>query len=207
VTSSRTAHTRVATAADAPAIVEIYRPAITDRATSFEVDVPSPSEMAARITSTLESYPWLVCEEGGEIIGYAYGTRHRDRAAYQWCVEVSAYVRDGQHRRGVGRVLYELLFELLTAQGFHVAYAGITLPNHASVAFHQAMGFEPVATYHDIGYKFGKWHDVVWLARRLVPVQAPAGEPIPFAVFRNTRACEELLATTGSVGSSAESKF
>lgn len=190
-------HTRVANAEDASAIVDIYRPAITERVTSFEIEVPSAAEMTARITTTLERYPWLVCEDGSGIIGYAYATRHRERAAYQWCVEVSAYVRDGQHRRGVGRVLYEQLFDLLAAQGFHIAYAGITLPNAASVAFHRAIGFEPVGIYRDIGYKFGKWHDVEWSVRRLRPVQDSPGLPIPFAEFRHTSRCQDLLDRSG----------
>jgi L-amino acid N-acyltransferase YncA len=185
--------TRIANADDAAAIVEIYRPAITERATSFEIDVPSAAEMAERIAATLEQFPWLVREDGSGILGYAYATRHRERAAYQWCVEVSAYVREGQHRRGVGRTLYQQLFDLLSAQRFHIAYAGITLPNDASVAFHRAMGFVPVGTYRDIGYKFGKWHDVQWLVRRLVPMQDPAGVPIPFREFRCSPQCEDLL--------------
>jgi L-amino acid N-acyltransferase YncA len=205
VSNRDTTRTRIANAADASAIVDIYRPAITERATSFEIEVPPVAEMAARIKTTTECYPWLVREDDSGIIGYAYATRHRERAAYQWCVEVSAYVRDGQHRRGVGRVLYLQLFDLLTAQGFHIAYAGITLPNDASVAFHLALGFEPVGTYRDIGYKFGKWHDVQWLVRRLLPVQDPSDPPIPFAEFRNTRECNELLAK-GHEFSSAGSK-
>lgn len=187
-------HIRIASSEDAAAILDVYRPAITEHATSFEFEVPSVAEMAARITSTLERYPWLVGETDSGIVGYAYATRHRERAAYQWCVEVSAYVRDDQHRRGVGRVLYLQLFDLLAAQGFHVAYAGITLPNDASVAFHRALGFEPVGTYHDIGYKFGKWHDVQWLGRRLLPLEHSPVVPIPFAEFRKRRECEELSA-------------
>ena len=195
LSNCETMRTRVANTEDAPGIVDIYRPAITERATSFEIEVPSAAEMAERIATTLERYPWLVCEDDSGLVGYAYATRHRDRAAYQWCVEVSAYVRDGQHRRGVGRVLYLQLFDLLTAQGFHIAYAGITLPNDASVAFHRAMGFVPVGTYRDIGYKFGKWHDVEWLVRRLRPLQDACEPPIPFAEFRNTRECEILVAS------------
>jgi L-amino acid N-acyltransferase YncA len=198
VSNNDTVRTRVANAEDAAAIVEIYRPAITERVTSFEIEVPSAAEMAGRMTATLERYPWLVREDDSGIIGYAYATRHRDRAAYQWSVEVSAYVRDDQHRRGVGRVLYQQLFDLLAAQGFHVAYAGITLPNDASVAFHRAMGFVPVGTYRDIGYKFGKWHDVQWLVRRLLPVQDPLGDPVPFEEFRHTPQCEDLLSVDRS---------
>lgn len=196
MTNREAAHTRVAIPEDAAGIIDVYRPAITERATSFEIEVPTLAEMAARITTTLERYPWLVREDRSGIIGYAYATRHRDRAAYQWCVEVSAYVRDDQHRRGVGSVLYLQLFDLLAAQGFHIAYAGITLPNDASVAFHRALGFEPVGTYRDIGYKFGKWHDVQWLVRRLRPRDVAPQTPIPFAEFRNTRECKEILANS-----------
>ena len=117
---------RLATPDDGAALSDIYRPAVAYRATSFEVDPPDAAEMARRVAATLEHYPWLVCEDAGAVIGYAYASRHRERAAYQWAVEVSAYVRDGVHRKGVGRRLYESLFRVLALQGYQRAFAGIT---------------------------------------------------------------------------------
>ena len=124
---------RLARPDDGAALSDIYRPAVADRATSFEVDPPDAAEMARRVAVTLEHYPWLVCEDAGQVTGYAYASRHRERAAYQWAVEASAYVRDTVHRKGVGRRLYESLFRVLALQGYQRAFAGITLPNEASV--------------------------------------------------------------------------
>ena len=160
---------RLAALTDAAAIAEIYRPAVVDRATSFEVEPPDASEMARRIESSLARFPWLVVAERGSVIGYAYASPHRSRAAYQWSVDVSAYVSNEAHRRGVGRSLYEALFRILALQGFRNAYAGITMPNVVSERFHRALGFTPVGIYRGVGYKLGRWHDVLWLERALVP--------------------------------------
>ncbi|HKN64824.1 MAG TPA: arsinothricin resistance N-acetyltransferase ArsN1 family B [Gemmatimonadaceae bacterium] len=160
---------RLAAPTDAAAIAEIYRPAVMDRATSFEVDPPDASEMARRIESCVARFPWLVAEEEGKVIGYAYASAHRSRAAYQWSVDVSAYVSGEAHRRGIGRSLYEALFRILALQGFRNAYAGITMPNAASEGFHRALGFTVVGVYRGVGYKLGRWHDVLWLERALVP--------------------------------------
>jgi phosphinothricin acetyltransferase len=162
---------RLATAADAEQVAAIYRPAVVDRATSFEYEAPGGAEMAERITRTLRRTPWLVAEAAdgppGRLLGYAYASMHMERDAYQWSVDVSAYVSASAHRRGVGRALYQVLFAVLRLQGFRNAYAGITLPNPASEGFHRALGFEPVGVYRRVGYKFGKWHDVAWLALAL----------------------------------------
>jgi phosphinothricin acetyltransferase len=153
---------RLATTDDAAAIATIYAPFVTDSVISFEVEAPDAAEMAARIDHKLPRFPWLVAEEGGAVIGYAYAGLHRERAAYAWSVEVSVYVADTARRRGVARRLYETLFGLLRRQGFRTAYAGITLPNPASVGFHEAMGFTPVGVYRNVGWKHGRWHDVGW---------------------------------------------
>ena len=169
---------RMATVTDAEAIQQIYAPFVTDTSVSFEMVPPSIEEMAQRIGTTLQRTPWLVYEQDGRLIGYAYGSKHRDRAAYQWSVEVSAYVRLEARRTGVARALYERLFEILAMQGFYSAFAGITLPNEASVAFHRAMGFRDIGVFHSIGYKFGQWHDTGWLERPLRPYDSPAEPPI-----------------------------
>jgi phosphinothricin acetyltransferase len=118
--------------------------------------------MRGRIAETLCEYPWLVCAEEGEILGYAYASRHRQRPAYQWSVDASVYVDPFAHRKGVGRSLYTALFEILRLQGFVSVYAGIALPNAASVGLHESMGFELIGIYRSVGYKLGKWHDVGW---------------------------------------------
>jgi L-amino acid N-acyltransferase YncA len=172
---------RMATINDAPALAEIYRPYVSDTAVSFELVPPSDQEFAQRVARTLERTPWLVYERGGRIVGYAYASRHREREAYQWSVEVSAYVRTDAQRAGVARALYEKLFELLAMQGFYSAFAGITLPNDASVEFHQALGFKHIGDFHSIGYKFGRWHDTTWLERSIRAYDQPAGPPTPLS--------------------------
>jgi phosphinothricin acetyltransferase len=158
---------RLARSEDAAAIAAIYEPAVTKRATSFELEPPDAVEMGRRIASSLEKFPWLVAVDGGRVIGYAYASPHRTRAAYQWSVEVSAYVDETVQRHGVGRELYETLFRVLTLQGYRNACAGITLPNDASDGFHRALGFTPVGVFRGVGFKLGAWHDVLWLEREL----------------------------------------
>ena len=171
---------RSAAAADARAIRDIYAPFVTDSATSFETEPPDVSEMARRIDDLREKLPWLVYETGGEVIGYAYASPHRAaRKAYQWCVETSIYVHSGARKRGVGRALYVSLFELLRRQGYVNAYAGVTLPNPASVSLHESLGFRPVGVYPRIGFKFGRWHDVAWFQLRLQEAAVPVADLLP----------------------------
>jgi len=153
---------RLATTDDAAAIAAIYAPFVTGSQVSFEVDAPDAVEMAARIDHKLPRFPWLVAEEDGAVIGYAYAGPHRERAAYAWSVDVSVYMAETARRRGVASRLYGTLFDILRRQGFRTAYAGITLPNPASVGFHEAMGFSPVGVYRNVGWKLGNWHDVGW---------------------------------------------
>jgi phosphinothricin acetyltransferase len=157
---------RVATLADAEQVQAIYGP-YCSTPVSFELEPPSVGEMRQRLAKVLEQYPWLVCEHGGEVLGYAYAGPHRERAAYGWSVDTSAYV--GRLRCGIGRALYTSLFALLRLQGFVNAYAGVTLPNPASVGLHEAMGFRPVGVYREVGYKCGAWHDVAWYQLLLQP--------------------------------------
>ena len=156
------AEIRLARIEDATQIAEIYAPFVASAATSFELEVPSSSEMARRINATLETHPWLVSASGDQILGYAYACQHRTRAGYRWSVDVAVYVSPAHRKKGVGRALYYELFWILRLQGFFNAYAGIALPNPASVALHEAVGFVPVGTYKQVGYKLGAWHDVGW---------------------------------------------
>ncbi len=155
-------------------------------AISFEETAPDEAEMRARIAGKLPTYPWLVFEDGGEVLGYAYAGRWRERAAYRHSVEVTAYVREGARGRGIGRTLYEALFRVLAAQRFHRAFAGVTLPNDASVALHRAVGFMPVGVFHEAGYKLGAWHDVGWYERAIGEAKPAQVEPSPLHALDST---------------------
>jgi L-amino acid N-acyltransferase YncA len=158
---------RPATAADAPALLAIYRPFVEETAVSFEWIAPTVEDFAGRIGKSLAGWAWLVAEREGRCIGYAYGSSHRGRPGYRWSVEVSAYVHPGQQRQGIGRALYSRLFEILAQKGFCNAYAGITLPNEGSVGLHRCVGFEPIGVFKAVGWKFGQWQDVAWYHRVL----------------------------------------
>jgi L-amino acid N-acyltransferase YncA len=176
-----TARMELVTRVHHAALAEIYRPAVADSAASFELEPPDAAEMGRRAAAVLARTPWIVCEFEGVTVGYAYAARHRDRAAYQWSVEVSAYVRPDRQRAGVGRALYTSLFAILELQGFRSAFAGITLPNDASVGLHRALGFTPVGIFRRVGYKNGAWHDVQWLERPLAAhvTDPPMPTPLP----------------------------
>jgi L-amino acid N-acyltransferase YncA len=154
---------------DAAACAAIYAPHVEESPISFEERAPSAEEMAARIERYLASHAWLVAERDGRLVGYAYACAHRERPAYRWAVDVSVYVADGQQGRGVGRALYEALFACLREHGFRVAFAGVTLPNPASVALHESLGFEPIGVARGIGWKHGAWRDVGWWQLHLAP--------------------------------------
>jgi len=168
---------REAVAADAEACAAIYAPYVTGTVISFEVSPPSAEEMVARITAAQRRHAWVVLEDGGRVVGYAYGGPFKDRDAYRWSCEVSVYVAPGGGRRGHGRALYEGLFERLAARGHRMAFAGMTQPNNASGALHRALGFEPVGTYRRVGWKHGAWHDVTWVQRALTTDDGPPPEP------------------------------
>ena len=152
---------------DAAAIQAIYAPIVENTAISFEEVAPDIEEIATRIATISSNFPYLVAEEDDAVIGYAYASQHRVRAAYRHSVDVSVYIAKSGRRRGVGRQLYEKLLAELAAQRYHAAFAGIALPNEASVGLHQAMGFVPVGIYREVRCKFGKWHDVGWWQRHL----------------------------------------
>jgi len=172
---------RTAASGDAEAITAIYAPIVRETAISFELEPPTTDEMRERITSTLESLPWLVSLDAtGKVDGYVYASKHRERAAYQWSVDVTAYVRSDARGRGVGKALYKELFIELKALGYAQAFAGIALPNIASVALHQAVGFLPIGVYKNVGFKLNAWHDVGWWQR---PIQELI-QPGPLGLYR-----------------------
>ena len=158
---------RPAAESDAPSLLTIYRPSVEATAASFEIVLPTAEEFAARINKALVGWQWLVAERNGQCAGYAYGSSHRERRAYRWSVEVSAYVHPDHQRQGIGRALYLQLLPELARRGFCNAYAGITLPNEGSIALHCSVGFQLIGTFKAVGRKFGKWHDVAWYQRTL----------------------------------------
>jgi phosphinothricin acetyltransferase len=177
---------RVARPEDAEAILTIYAPIVRETAISFEGTPPTREEMHERIATTLQRLPWLVCEHQGEVLGYVYASPHRARAAYQWSVDVSVYIHAKARRTGMGRALYHALFALLIVQGLYECFAGITLPNPASVGLHEALGFQPVGVYQAVGYKLGAWHDVGWWQRGLQPRPSLPTPPTAFEALRQT---------------------
>jgi L-amino acid N-acyltransferase YncA len=168
---------RDARSTDAAAIHAIYAPVVSNTVISFETEVPSVDEMASRMHKTQLSLPWLVgVSEGGELQGYVYASKFRERAAYRWTVEVTAYVHENARGQGVARRLYGELFDRLVALGYFQAIATITLPNAASVALHESVGFRPAGLFHAVGHKLGAWRDVGYWQKPLQPSQAAPGE-------------------------------
>jgi L-amino acid N-acyltransferase YncA len=171
---------RPAALSDAAEIAAIYAPVVEATFISFETEAPTAPQMAERIAATTRTHPWLVFEDPTGIVGYAYAGPHGARGAYRWSVNVTVYNAERARRRGVGRALYGELLPILRRQGFHMAFAGIALPNAASVGLHEAMGFVSVGVYREVGHKLGAWRDVGYWSLELQPMASPA-EPIPFS--------------------------
>jgi len=182
---------RVATPADAEAIQAIYAPVVLGTAISFEEVPPSAEEMRTRIKSTLETYPYLVAVRNEIVVGYAYASQHRARAAYRWAVDVTVYIAEDARRNGVGRRLYEALLPMLKSLGYRSAYAGIALPNEGSVGLHERIGFRHIGTFPHVGYKHGAWHDVGYWLLELKECTAPPEEPARFTDYTHRMASQE----------------
>jgi phosphinothricin acetyltransferase len=169
---------------DGAGIAAIYRPYVEETLVSFEEVAPSAAEMAERIRSTLTWTPWLVAsDDDGVVVGYAYASRHRERAGYRWSVDISVYVDGDWQRRGVGRALYAQLLPILERQGFVNMYAGITVPNPGSVRLHESIGMRLIGVYEHVGFKFGEWPDVAWYGMILNPPTSSPAEPIALTEF------------------------
>ena len=184
---------RMASAADTADLLAIYGQYI-DTSVTFEYVLPTEAEFAARIAGVLESYPYLVWQEDGRILGYAYAHRHMERAAYQWNAELSVYLDRSARRRGLGRRLYGALMELLTLQGVLTAHALVTSPNPASEALHGSMGFSLTAVQRLAGYKNGAWHDVLWYEKELAPRDPEPVPPVPLSALPGERVAAVLAA-------------
>lgn len=179
---------RAATRADVPAILEIYAPYIRETAITFEYEVPEISDFLARFDRITEKYPWLVWEEDGRILGYAYADQAFARAAYAWDADMSIYLDMDVRGRGIGAKLYGCLEEIMTSYGYHNLYAIITGDNLASVRFHERRGYEHLGTLVKSGWKFGKWYDVYWYGLRLCEAENPGDAPKSFACTEEDRA-------------------
>lgn len=175
---------RIARSTDGDALAKIYAPIVENTFISFEEVPPTAAEMAGRVEATLQTHPWLVFEDAGTAVAFAYATTHRTRAAYKWSCDVSVYVGETARRKGLADRLYRRLFDTLIHQGFGSVFAGIALPNEASVGFHERMGFEPVGVYPRVGFKNGSWRDVGWWSRPLQALDDNPPPPLPFGANR-----------------------
>lgn len=167
---------RSATATDAAACADIYAPYVTDSCISFEAEPPSAAQFSERIADAQRSHVWLVAERDDGIVGYAYGHQFHGRAAYRWSCETSIYLAMDRRGQGIGRALYPALLGHLAERGYRRAFAGIALPNEASIGLHRMCGFEDAGCYRRVGWKNGAWHDVAWMQRDL---QADEVDPPP----------------------------
>lgn len=184
---------RLASAADAAAIHQIYLPIVRDTHVSFEQIAPTPRDIAARIEKTLSQYPWLVCELDGRLAGYSYASAFRARAAYQWTAETTVYIHPDFQRRGVARALYGSLMAILREQGYCSAIGVIALPNEASIRAHEALGFRKVGVFENVGYKAGAWRDTGWWQLALRPAPSQPLSPRTITELANQGSFRALL--------------
>jgi L-amino acid N-acyltransferase YncA len=189
-----TARLRPAEPGDAAKIAAIYAPFCHETAVSFETTAPDEGKMRERISTLTERYPWLVAvSETGDVLGYAYAGKHRERAAYRWSVDFTAYLVPEAKRRGIGTELYRALVKICQSLGYYRAFAGITLPNEASVRLHEKIGFRPIGVYRRVGFKLGKWHDVGWWSLDLLPEEDAPREPRSIGEITGSGELGEIL--------------
>ncbi len=187
---------RLAALDDAAAILQIYRPYIEQTAITFECTVPTLEEFTSRMANIMREYPYIVCEENGQVIGYAYAHRQMEREAYQWNAELSVYIAQSHLRCGIGKALYGALLQILPLQGITNVYGGVTVPNPNSEHLHASFGFVCLGVYHNTGFKCGSWHDVAWFEKQIGPY-LPA--PRPFLPLKqvNPQTVADILAQAG----------
>ena len=187
---------RIATEADIPAILDIYAPYILNTTATFEYTVPTREEFTARFWGITAQFPWLVWEEHGKVLGYAYGSAPFARSAYRWSGEVSIYISPEAQGRGIGKQLYAAVEAILWRQGYRVIYAIVTEENKGSLAFHEKLGYRVRAVFPGCGLKFGRFLGVVWMEKALDSVEIPSNPPVPwYGIVQNNRKLCNILAT------------
>lgn len=184
---------RFATVEDAEAILEIYSTYIENTRVTFETEVPAIEAFRERMERIMAQFPWIVCEIDGKVAGYAYGSKHGERAAYRWSADLSVYIHEDYHRYGVGTALYTTLLELLRRQGYFTAYAGVSTPNPKSEAFHAALGFRNLGEFKNAGYKLGAWCGVSWYELVLKEYEAEPEEAISIGNLKLTDDLDEIF--------------
>ena len=175
---------RPALESDLPAILAIYGPYILHSTATFEYEVPSLDAFTDRFRGITAQFPWLVWEEDGKVLGYAYASAPYTRPAYAWCAEPSVYLCPQARGRGIGAALYDTLEAILLQQGYQVLYALITQENTASLRFHEKEGYRQMVLFPDCGFKFGRWLGLIWMEKRLKAVEIPTSAPTPWPVIR-----------------------
>jgi L-amino acid N-acyltransferase YncA len=178
---------------DCTSLLNIYGPFISDTTVTFEYEIPDADAFKERIINISKTNPWLVCELNEKVVGYAYASRHRERAAYQWSVELSVYVDPEYHRHHIAKALYTALIKILKIQGYYNAYAGITMPNEKSERFHESFGFKLIGVYESVGYKFGRWLDVGWYWLKLAEHIKEPQHPKPITEICKTKEVMKIL--------------
>ena len=185
---------RIATLADVPAILEIYAPYVLTTTATFEYDVPTLAEFTKRFQTITEKFPWLIWEEDGEILGYAYASPPYTRAAYSWCAEPTVYLRPEARGQDIAKKLYAALEMILKKQGFQVLYALITEENRASLRFHEKCGYMLRVNFPACGYKFGRWLGLCWMEKRLNVVESPSDFPTAWrSIVENAEILDDIL--------------
>lgn len=187
---------RIATEADIPAILDIYAPYILTSTATFEYDVPCRKSFLQRFCAITQQFPWLVWEESGEILGYAYASAPYAREAFRWCAEPSVYLKPEAQGKGIGTKLYSALEAILKEQGYQVLYALITDENEASIRFHEKLGYQYSVKFSNCGFKFNRWLGLVWMEKRLISVIIPNRFPTPFgSICQDVQRFSSILAS------------
>src|SRR4051812_40693656 len=192
---------RIAQKSDAPGILDIYKPYIDHSAITFETETPEIEQFEQRINKCLQRFPWLVCVIDDVVAGYVYASAHRDRDAYQWTCECSVYIHDQFKGKGIASALYKILFDILKIQGLRTVYAGITLPNEASIQLHERFGFKHFATYENVGYKTDGWKTVGWWRLQINDYELNPAPPFKFSVMNREQFTEMFQKTANRISS------